>query len=100
MRHSRSNLRTSKLQPGKYQLEARVKTRGVVFDSTDPRAGAGLRVSGHREGQKNAGDSDWKTISFEFEVTPEKPDVELVCELRANAGEILYDSSSIQLKRL
>ncbi|HEX7861873.1 MAG TPA: CotH kinase family protein [Verrucomicrobiae bacterium] len=91
---------TARLQPGKYRLEARIKTRGVVFDSTDPRAGAGLRVSGHREGQKNAGDSDWKSIAFDFEVTPEKPDVELVCELRANAGEILYDASSIQLKRL
>lgn len=89
-----------KLPPGNYQFETRIKTFGVVLDSADPRAGAGLRVSRHREGQKNSGDADWKPASFEFEITSEKPEIELVCELRANAGEIWYDVNALRLKRL
>lgn len=89
-----------KLPPGKYVFEARIKTFGVVLDPADPRAGAGLRVSRHREGQKNSGDLDWTSATFAFEITSEKPEIELVCELRANAGEIWYDLQSLRLKRL
>jgi hypothetical protein len=89
-----------KLPPGKYSLAAQIKTRGVVLYQGDPRSGAGLRISRHRQGQPNAGDSDWKPITFEFEVQAEKPDVKLICELRAERGEIWYDLSSLKLKRL
>lgn len=88
------------LEPGRYQFAARIKTKGVVLNADDARAGAGLRISRHREGQKNAGDNDWTPITFEFEVTPEKPEVELICELRADAGEIWYDVNSLKLTRL
>jgi hypothetical protein len=89
-----------KLPPGRYALESHIKTFGVVLDPADPRAGAGLRISRHREGQKNSGDNDWMAASFEFEITSEKPEVELVCELRADAGEIWYDVESLKLRRL
>ena len=89
-----------KLPPGQYSLEAQIMTRGVVLYEGDPRSGAGLRVSRHRQGQPNAGDSDWKPISFEFEVEPEQSEVELICELRAERGEIWYDLNSLKLKRL
>jgi spore coat protein H len=89
-----------KLPPGRYQLTSRIKTFGVVLDPSDKRAGAGLRVSLYREGQKNAGDRDWMPAVFEFETTSEKPEVELVCELRANAGEVWFDLESLKLKRL
>lgn len=88
------------LPPGKYALLARIKTFGVVLDATDGRAGAGLRISRHRTGQKNDGDSGWMETSFEFETSSEKPEVELVCELRASSGEIWYDRDSLRLKRL
>ena len=91
---------TARLEPGRYQFTARIRTRGVVLNPGDPRAGAGLRISRHREGQRNAGDNEWTPITFNFEVTPEKPEVELVCELRADAGEIWYDLNSLKLKRL
>jgi spore coat protein H len=89
-----------KLPPGQYSLEASIKTRGVVLYEGDPRSGAGLRISRHRQGQPNEGDSDWKPISFEFEVEPEQSEVELICELRAEHGEIWYDLNSLKLKRL
>ncbi|MGZ8898860.1 MAG: CotH kinase family protein [Limisphaerales bacterium] len=90
----------AKLPPGDYQLEASIKTKGVVLYDGDLRSGAGLRISRHREGQKNAGDMDWTPISFEFEVTAEKTETELICELRAEQGEVWFDLSSIKLKRL
>ena len=89
-----------RLDPGSYQFEARIKTKGVVFKEIDEKAGAGLRISRFRKGQRHAGDNDWMPTTFEFEVTPEKPEVELVCELRANAGEIFFDLASLKLKKL
>ena len=89
-----------KLPPGQYNLVAQIKTRGVVLYEDDPRSGAGLRISRHRQGQPNAGDSDWKPIAFEFEVEAEQPDVELICELRAERGDIWFDLNSLKLKRL
>lgn len=87
------------LESGTYRLEARIKTRGVVFDPKDPRAGAGLRISGHRVGQKNSGDRDWTRIYFDFPVRDDHSEVELICELRANSGEIWYDLASLKLRR-
>ncbi|MDB6039216.1 MAG: cotH 3, partial [Verrucomicrobiales bacterium] len=89
---------TRMLDSGKYEFQARIKTAGVVLNPSDPRAGAGLRVSRHREGQKNAGDKSWTPVKFDFEVH-EPSDIELVCELRANQGDVWFDVSSLNLKR-
>ena len=91
---------TRLLDRGKYRLEARIKTEGVVLNPEDSRAGAGLRISKHRIGQRNEGDKDWMDISFEFDVTEPQRPVELVCELRADKGSIWYDLKSLHLKRL
>ncbi len=91
---------TALLDRGRYRLEARIKTRGVELDPADPRAGAGLRISRHRNGQKNEGDRDWTPITFEFGVEEDRTERELVCELRANKGEIWYDVNSFKLKKL
>ena len=90
----------TKLPPGEYRLEARIKTSGVELYPDDPRSGAGLRISRYRKGQKNSGDMDWTPISFDFQVTAEKPEAELICELSALKGEVWFNLSSIQLKRL
>lgn len=91
---------TRLLDRGKYRFEARIKTEGVVLDEADMRGGAGLRISRHRIGQRNAGDKDWANISFEFDVTEPQRAVELVCELYAQKGAVWYDLKSLQLKRL
>ena len=87
------------LDSGRYQFEARIKTEGVVLPPDDPRAGAELRVSRYRNGQKNSGDRDWTPITFPFEVPEDQSEVELVCELRAIQGTIWYDLKSLRLKR-
>jgi spore coat protein H len=96
--------RTSRLLPrGKYRFDARIKTEGVTFDPKDPkyeRAGAGLRISRHRNGQKNEGDKDWTDISFEFDVTDPQREIELICELYAAKGSVWFDLKSLRLKRL
>ncbi len=92
--------RTSRLlDSGKYRFEARLKTQGVVLNPDDPRAGAGLRISRHRVGQKNSGDRDWAPITFDFEVTEDQSTVELVCELRATQGDVWFDARSLKLRR-
>jgi hypothetical protein len=91
---------TVKLPPGKYQFQANVRTIDVVLDPADERAGAGLRISRHRSGQKNSATSTWTAITFDFEATIEKPEIELICELRANSGQILYDRNSLRLQRI
>ena len=92
--------RTSRLlDVGKYRFEARIKTQSVIFAQNDPRAGAGLRISRHRIGQKNSGDRDWTPIAFDFEVPEDQSDVELVCELRAVQGDVWFDLKSLRLRR-
>jgi spore coat protein H len=88
---------TLDLPAGEYRFQAHVKTKGVVLPNEE-RAGAGLRISGHRLGQKNSGDRNWTPIYFDFEV-PENKDTELVCELRAKKGDIWYDLKSLKLIR-
>jgi len=87
------------LDRGKYRFEARLKTQGVVLDVDDPRAGAGLRISRHRIGQKNTGDRDWTPVTFDLEVRDEQSDVELVCALRADQGDVWFDAKSLRLSR-
>lgn len=91
---------TLALDPGKYRMEARIKTKGVLLDENDARAGAGLRISRVRNGQKNDGDRDWTPIYFDFDVQGDGAEKEIVCELRADEGEIWFDQKSLKLKRL
>jgi hypothetical protein len=88
------------LPPGKYRIEARLKTKGVEFNPADQRDGAGLRISRYRNGQKNDGDHDWFQSTFDFEVQQDGAEKELICELRANQGEVWFDLKSLTLKRL
>jgi len=95
-----ASLRTAcPLDSGTYRFEARIKTKGVVFPAGDSRAGAGLRISRYRVGQKNSGDKDWTPVVFDFEVPENQSEVELICELRANQGDIWFDEKSLVLKR-
>jgi hypothetical protein len=87
------------LPPGKYRFEARVKTQGVVLNPDDARAGAGLRVSRYRTGQKNKGNRDWTPVNFDLEVREDQGEVELVCELRADQGDVWFDLDSLKLSR-
>lgn len=76
------------LAQGRYRIEARLKTEGVEPRTDDQGTGAGVRISGGRRDNKIIGNSDWQTVSYDFEVTDVVRDVELVAELRATKGRM------------
>jgi hypothetical protein len=87
------------LEDGHYSFQARLRTRNVNADPGDRRAGAGLRISGRPAYKKLLGNSDWITVAYEFDVPDGIHDVELVCELRASRGEVVFDTESLRLVR-
>lgn len=90
------------LPPGKYELQALVKTIGVVAnpDANQQVSGAGVRLSGGARTNSQVGDSDWKLQKHAFEITqPNQPAI-LVLELRATAGTAMFDASSLKLVKV
>ncbi|HXI53051.1 MAG TPA: CotH kinase family protein, partial [Candidatus Saccharimonadales bacterium] len=87
------------LEPGKYRLEGKLKLDGVEFNQDDPRAGAGLRVSRRHFSRPLPAAGKWVTVPFDFDVTQEHAEVELVCELRADRGKAWFDLGSLRLLR-
>jgi hypothetical protein len=96
---SGSSWRTAALlNPGRYRFEGLVKVSGVKPLPYGTYQGAGLRVAGSlRESENLVGDSDWRTVSAGFDVTETAQEVELVCELRASAGEAWFGTESLRL---
>jgi hypothetical protein len=85
-----------RLDAGRYRFDARVKTIGVGEGD-----GAGLRISGRDPaGAWLAGDSDWKTMQYEFEVSDEGDEIVLVAELRAGLGEAWFAADSLRLTKV
>ncbi len=87
------------LDAGKYRFEGKIATQGVVPLKEPTGAGAGLRISGSSRPNQVSGDSDWKQITFEFDVPAPSAEVVLVCELRAERGRAWFDVGSLQLTR-
>jgi hypothetical protein len=92
--------RTSVILPaGKYRLTGEAKAAQVTGAEGDAAAGAGVRISGGKLTQKLSGDAAWTKVEYEFEVTVEGEEKELVCELRARQGEAWFDSQTLRLMR-
>jgi hypothetical protein len=91
---AQASWRTSiRLDAGRYRFDAQVKTVGVRDGD-----GVGLRISGRDPaGEWLAGDSEWKTIHYEFEVPDDGGEVVLVAELRARQGEAWFAADSMRL---
>lgn len=87
------------LAKGRYRIEARIRTEAVVAREDESGTGAGLRISGGKRENKLAGDSDWKTVTYEFEVLEDVRDITLVAELRATAGRMWLEPVARLMKR-
>jgi spore coat protein H len=87
------------LDAGRYRFEARARTRGVEPGDDESGEAAGVRISGAKRHGQNAarGDTGWQTLGFDFET--DGGSVILVAELRAKAGEVWFDKSSLRLIR-
>ena len=118
------------LEEGRYRLEGRVKTLGVVGDGRED-SGAGFRVWSSRKvtrgsswnwfpynnsrderyggvlpvftnapQQRLSGDTAWTTVTHEFELRQPLADLQIQCALQAAAGAAWFDLSSLQIRRV
>jgi hypothetical protein len=90
------------LVPGRYRFEGTVRTASVKPLSYGRNKGAGLRMSAVKQATPHQlmGDTAWKPLTVECELTAPETEVELICELRASAGEAWFDTESLRLVRL
>jgi len=99
---SLASWRTTVLLPrGHYTFQDRVRVAGVAPLPFGMHQGASLRVGGTVGGAHAlTGSSDWRELSSDFEVVQPMEKVELICELRAEAGEAWFDVSALQILRI
>jgi spore coat protein H len=91
------------LEGGRYRFEGRARGSGIVALKEDKKGdGAGLRIHGSQFARTNSvvGDAAWTKLAYEFDAASPDDEVELVCELRAQKGEVWFDADSLQLVRL
>ncbi len=90
------------LPAGRYRFEASVRTAGVVAMRDEVGEGAGIRISGARQRRENklSGDTPWQKLQYEFDVAAPNDEVVMVCELRANKGQVWFDADSLRLVRV
>jgi hypothetical protein len=98
---SLASWRTTVLLPnGRYSFRDRVCTAGVTPLPMGIHQGAGVRIGGRRpESARLTGTSAWRELSAAFEVTLPMEKVDLICELRAAAGDAWFDLSSLEIVR-
>ena len=91
------------LEVGRYRFEGVAKVKDVAPAVPDGKGqGAGLRISGATVPRPNqlTGSSGWEKLAYEFEVASGPLEVDLVCELRGNKGEVWFDAESLRLVRV
>lgn len=83
------------LNPGQYRFRAEVQVRGVAPLPFGKNQGAGLRVLGRDVySSRLTGSTIWQTLEVLLRMTAAGP-VELICELRADAGEAWFRNASL-----
>ena len=91
------------LTKGHYRFEVLAKVSGVVSVlNTNKGGGAGIRQHGITKPRTNKleGDSSWQPLAYEFQVAHEEDEIQLLCELRANKGEVWFDLDSLRLLKI
>jgi hypothetical protein len=91
----------ARLGRGRYRFEGVGRVSAVKPLPFGKHQGAALRVAGRSQNSANiAADSAWRRLEVDFQVESNEEDVELVCELRASAGEAWFDKDSLRLMQL
>jgi len=90
------------LAPGRYRFEGLARTAGVKPLPFGKNNGASLGVVGTKTSRPQllAGETAWTTVQVEFELNGRETEVDLVCGLRAGAGEAWFDVGSLRLVRM
>ncbi|MGC8742779.1 MAG: CotH kinase family protein [Verrucomicrobiia bacterium] len=89
---------TARLEKGDYMFEALAKSARIRPISDGKGEGAGLRIAGSQTIRQNklTGDAQWQKLVFQFSIDAPQ-EVELICELRAENGEVWFDTSSFKV---
>jgi hypothetical protein len=87
------------LAPGKYRFIGRVRTREVEPSDRRLAPGAGLYVTGDPPRMTTVGDADWREESRDIEVRNGPLEVDLMCRVRARAGEAWFEADTLRLVR-
>ena len=92
------------LGPGAYRFEALARGAGIVpttlTNDLKKGVGAGVRIHDSKTPRPNKliGDAPWQKIEYALTNKLDQPvEVELLCELRATAGEVWFDLASLKL---
>jgi hypothetical protein len=117
------------LEEGRYRVQGRVKTRGIdggagtnagagfriwstrkisegaswswipIGSGRNPRLAGVIPVLTNTAQQRLQGNTEWKTITHEFELRQPLADVQIQCALENAAGEAWFDLASLQIQR-
>ena len=90
------------LVPGRYRFEGRVRTAGVKPLPFGKNHGASLGLVGATASRPQllTGETAWTKVELEFELHGREAEVDLLCSLRASAGEAWFDAESLRLVRM
>jgi hypothetical protein len=92
---------TVRLSRGHYGFRGQARVTDVTPLPFGKNQGASLRVAGKAPRSSTlTGASTWEPLEVGFEVSAPEQEIELVCELRASAGEAWFDKGSLVLVRL
>ncbi len=88
------------LSQGRYRFRGQAQVFGVTPLPFGKNHGASLRVAGRSQrSSKLTATSAWKTLEVDFDVRVPEEKVELICELRASAGEVRFERDSLVVIR-
>jgi len=90
--------RRLRVPAGSYVFEARIRCEGVQARTDGQGRGIGLRVSGRSRTNSLANTAGWTVMAESFQID-EDGELELVVEMRADAGRMWIDLESLRLRR-
>jgi len=91
------------LDGGRYRLQGTARSSNLVPLREDKKGlGAGMRISGSLQARANAlfGTQPWTKLEYEFDAAYPDDEIDLICELRAQTGEVWFDLDSLKLIRV
>lgn len=93
---------TQRLEPGRYQIRGRIRTRGLEKLGFGKNHGAVLRLAERDERSTPLlGTQPWTDASLAFEIRGAGlQEITVLCEVRASAGEAWFDQSALRVERL
>lgn len=88
------------LPQGSYRLVVQAKGDKIEASPDSIGQGAGVRISGSQRSNQLVGTTDWKLLVFEFKIEQPQQEVELVAELRATSGQVLFKEETMRLVKV